>query len=191
MDGPEIITLKQAKARGLLYYYTGKPCKHGHIDWRIVSARACVTCHETRGAEHSRKFRETHTEKVKATWQRYYARNRAAVIERVHRRIRSLPVPRWYGELDDLVLEEARDLARMRAESTDMLWHIDHMIPIKARRARGLHCAENIQLIPALLNRRKKNKMMLTRRNEWLKYLRSVRIARARVLVRGKLWLRG
>lgn len=35
---------KSAKAAGETYYYTGKPCKHGHIAARQTSSGGCVTC---------------------------------------------------------------------------------------------------------------------------------------------------
>lgn len=37
------ISRQEALARGLQEYYTGKPCKHGHIDWRHISG-ACKEC---------------------------------------------------------------------------------------------------------------------------------------------------
>lgn len=39
----EIITRKQAKEQGLTHYFTGKPCKHGHVAKRLV-AGGCVEC---------------------------------------------------------------------------------------------------------------------------------------------------
>ena len=39
----EIITRQQAKEQGLARYFTGKPCKHGHIAERRISS-GCVEC---------------------------------------------------------------------------------------------------------------------------------------------------
>ena len=39
-----MISRPQAKAQGLLRYYTGKPCPHGHIAERYVSTWRCCTC---------------------------------------------------------------------------------------------------------------------------------------------------
>ena len=41
---PEIVTRKSAKAAGLKRYFTGKPCKHGHVDWRYVCDHSCAEC---------------------------------------------------------------------------------------------------------------------------------------------------
>lgn len=41
----EIVSRKAAKAAGLKYYFTGKPCKRGgHIDQRFVCSFCCKTC---------------------------------------------------------------------------------------------------------------------------------------------------
>lgn len=40
----DIISRKTAKAAGLKYYFTGKPCKRGHIDKRFVSSFWCMQC---------------------------------------------------------------------------------------------------------------------------------------------------
>lgn len=40
----EIITRKEAIAKSLKFYFTNKPCKHGHISKRYTSAGRCSTC---------------------------------------------------------------------------------------------------------------------------------------------------
>jgi 5-methylcytosine-specific restriction endonuclease McrA len=39
----EIIERAEARAQGLMYYFTGRPCKHGHIAKRLTSGN-CVEC---------------------------------------------------------------------------------------------------------------------------------------------------
>jgi hypothetical protein len=39
-----IITRKQALEQGLAHYFTGKPCKHGHVAERTTSHRNCLQC---------------------------------------------------------------------------------------------------------------------------------------------------
>lgn len=41
-------TAKDAKRLGHMYYYTGKPCKHGHIALRAARNQSCVECEEAR-----------------------------------------------------------------------------------------------------------------------------------------------
>lgn len=40
----EIITPKQAREGGLPFYFTGKPCKYGHVDQRHTSTNQCAAC---------------------------------------------------------------------------------------------------------------------------------------------------
>ena len=40
----QILKRAEAIALGLKWYFTGKPCKHGHIDLRQVSDKSCKTC---------------------------------------------------------------------------------------------------------------------------------------------------
>jgi len=40
----EIIARKDALAQGLKYYFTGKPCKNGHVSKRWSVHRTCVGC---------------------------------------------------------------------------------------------------------------------------------------------------
>lgn len=40
----EVITKEQAKKQGLINYFTGIPCKNGHISSRLVSDGSCKEC---------------------------------------------------------------------------------------------------------------------------------------------------
>lgn len=73
MCSVSLIDRKTAKANGLAYYFTGKPCKHGHIDLRRVDSCACKTCDVLRAKAHhkanplkanlaSKKWRESKPE---------------------------------------------------------------------------------------------------------------------------------
>jgi len=39
-----VVTRSEAKALGLVRYFTGEPCKSGHIDERNVSSGSCLAC---------------------------------------------------------------------------------------------------------------------------------------------------
>ncbi len=83
-------TRKTAKSIGATHYYTGKPCKHGHIALRKTKG-ACVECikiewqlsNEFR-AEYFKKYNKREdTKDRKNDW---YQANRAAVIDRAKTR---------------------------------------------------------------------------------------------------------
>lgn len=42
-----IISRKDARAQGLKRYFTGRPCKHGHISQRQTSSAACFACEKS------------------------------------------------------------------------------------------------------------------------------------------------
>lgn len=42
----EIIALAKAREQGLEYYYTGKPCKYGHVCQRSTKYKYCLKCNE-------------------------------------------------------------------------------------------------------------------------------------------------
>lgn len=75
----EIITRKEAKHKGLEWYYTGQPCKYGHFSERRVASGDCLECmrlrskHEydqTNGARHKRLYYENRDEKLEKQKQR-------------------------------------------------------------------------------------------------------------------------
>lgn len=78
------------------------------------------------------------------------------------------------GEWDDFVREEATDLCDARMRETGIPWEPDHMLPLRAKVVSGLNCGDNIQVIPAKLNRSKKNKMIYTERFQWIKDMETV-----------------
>lgn len=76
-----------AKAAGLTRYYTGKPCKNGHISDRDVSSHTCGECLRLRGAkwakenpdkrrEIDRAFRKKNAAKIAAAKKAWKAANR-------------------------------------------------------------------------------------------------------------------
>lgn len=83
-------TREEAKKTGSKYYFTGQPCKHGHIAARKTKG-TCVEClrvewakgNETR-ADYFRKYNQS--EAGKQAKQKYYAQNKDAVIARAQSR---------------------------------------------------------------------------------------------------------
>jgi 5-methylcytosine-specific restriction endonuclease McrA len=75
---------KAAKEAGLVRYFTGKPCKNGHIAERQVSNGVCVECsaliqskyrsvHYDKVLERNRKYRANNPEWTKEQNQKFYA----------------------------------------------------------------------------------------------------------------------
>ena len=76
----KIISYKFAKDKNLKRYFTGIPCKHGHIAERLTSNRCCLECQKI--AEKKYLKTEKGKEKKKLKQQRYVLRNLDAVRQR-------------------------------------------------------------------------------------------------------------
>ena len=67
---------------------------------------------------------------------------------------------RFTDELTEFVTKEAHALRRQRDRCTGISWHVDHIIPLAGKTARGLHIWSNLQVIPKLVNLAKGTKEM-------------------------------
>lgn len=177
----ETVSFSEAQARGLVRYFTGQPCPHGHVAERYVRDGFCCECKRLKRAAYTAERGAEENAKRAA----YYLEHRAAELARkerynVERReIRGMTrakrrasklqaIPHWRTELDDLVELEANDLAKRREKATGFRWHVDHMIPLRAKLACGLHVGANLQVIPAWVNLAKKNRLVLTVPGDWI-----------------------
>lgn len=83
-------TRKEAKAIGAKYYFTGEPCKHGHIALRKTKG-SCVECLKIEWKESNEKRRDYFSaynkqEAVKEKKHEWYEENRNEVIARAKTR---------------------------------------------------------------------------------------------------------
>jgi hypothetical protein len=80
----------EAKATGAAYYFTGEPCKHGHVAPRKTKG-ACTEClradWEKRNVARAEYFKQyNQTEIAREAKRKYYEKNRDAVIARAQAR---------------------------------------------------------------------------------------------------------
>jgi len=85
-----IISRKDAQAAGLKRYFTGVVCKNGHVDERLCSTGACLTCNRENGrlnynpektSERKKKDRAANPEKYRERKRRYCEENAEKVAE--------------------------------------------------------------------------------------------------------------
>lgn len=72
----EVISRKEAIEKGLKVYFTGKPCKYGHVAERYVSIGYCVECSRVREQrdkrkEYRKKYYKNNAEQKKE-WQKQW-----------------------------------------------------------------------------------------------------------------------
>ncbi|SAL03207.1 hypothetical protein AWB77_06736 [Caballeronia fortuita] len=195
-----VLDRRTALDRGLRHYFTGCQCVNGHLCERITSDRQCIQCKRARTRKwvvdnresvnarqrdkqlsryRSRSAEEKKADRAKRrTWissymAQYMRDNKERYVHYATRRraAKLRAIPAWYGELDEFVMEEAALLCRIRRELTGVIWHVDHMIPLRAKDACGLHWSANVQLLPGAINASKSNRMILTEPREWILHL--------------------
>ena len=166
-----IIKRFEAVALDLKHYFTGKPCKYGHIDTRSVLGRKCHACDR----ENKKQFRlqnpeilkkrkqvsyYKHIEKSLARRKRYVENNRGAVntLSTARKKHIKRATPKWVDKDHMWLIKEAYELAQLRTKQFGFSWHVDHIVPIQGELVSGLHVIENLQVIPAIENIKKKNK---------------------------------
>ena len=90
----QIITRQEAIAQGLKRYFTGKPCKHGHIVERQCSSGACFACAAARDkaryaanpekkTAQNKAYREANRDKVLARKKAWHEANRDSQLARL------------------------------------------------------------------------------------------------------------
>lgn len=110
---PKIVSRKEAKERGLKRYFSGIPCRHGHISERYVSSRGCVDCN------HNVREYDDEKENIEA---------RNALDSELHKEWLVMPV----------IAREARKKGELHY-FTGKKCHKGHIAP---RRTSGFNCIE-------------------------------------------------
>lgn len=145
-----------------------------HANREAIVERRRINREERNGEVRSarRAYVKRNKERFARYSSRYYRDNRDRFYaSNAKRRAREvLATPPWFSEWDAFVIEEAYAAARRRGEAMGIPWDVDHMIPLHAKIASGLHVAHNIQVIPAEVNRSKRNRMIYTEPGQWLDF---------------------
>ena len=156
----------EAKLAGKTRYFTGKPCKYGHIAERYVSTKTCVVCARKNVAEwykenlcrvlaYNAKWMAENPEKVKAHRRSHRARNPEKVFLLSMQRKRDLKerIPKWANR--EAIRQVYADAREFRAAGLDVC--VDHIIPIRGELVSGLHVENNLRVCLSSVNQLKSN----------------------------------
>lgn len=152
-------TITEAKRRKETYYFTGVPCKHGHLAPRFAVNRRCTECANKSNLERTKKdywvaygdegYKER---KRQAARIYYYKRKQYRHVENRRRLEKFAKVATEGGKkkLKRLKLE-----AQMLTIDTGIKHEVDHIIPLVHDQVCGLHVPDNVQVLTKAANRRK------------------------------------
>jgi uncharacterized protein YqeY len=148
----EIIQKNDAIKQGLKHYFTGEPCKRGHVSERFVSDRRCMKC----SCEDVKRRHLANYEKYREYGREYQKNNRGKMnAQTVKRReILRKRLPKW-ANIENIrhIYEEAV----RKSKETGLEYQVDHIVPLCGKTVSGLHVFENLQIILAKENRSKSN----------------------------------
>lgn len=155
----------QAKLAGDKHYFTGKPCKHGHIAPRIISCAGCTICHAARNfsqnrtdkaKEYAAQHRKDNKEKISLYQKKWVKENYGKVLEknaqrRAARVNRTLP---WLNNGHKFEIECIHKYASS-LRKIGLKYEVDHIVPLQGKLVSGLHTPWNMQVIGRFDNRSK------------------------------------
>jgi hypothetical protein len=152
-------TQAEALRQGVTYYFTGKPCKHGHLSERFAQNRNCRECLRIRNRNRTKKGYwadygdERYKEHKRKNASKYYhtrAHKRAVRQRRFFEKHSRVATNKGVTELRRLRLE-----AQLLSIDTGVKHEIDHIIPLIHPMVCGLTVPANCQILTKEANRRK------------------------------------
>jgi 5-methylcytosine-specific restriction endonuclease McrA len=175
-----IVEVGDARKQGLTTYFTGRPCKHGHIDLRLVSSFTCRTCSYAnvrvcgkRVPEEVRKQRyersKTYNKKPKTPEQRkidvikakqWAEKNpgRALLNKSLYKKQVKLATPKWLSEEHKEQMYTIYEVCQTVKRQLSVPHEVDHIVPLRGKIVCGLNVPWNLQILPKRINNTKSNR---------------------------------
>jgi hypothetical protein len=160
---------REAKALGLLYYNTGKPCRSGHLADRIVSKGICRQCaleHSKRPDQKIKRAAYAKTNKSLEQRARYRQTEQWREVNRIwSKRYRLSHLAQHVGHQittdfkrpanRHALAEHWPAMNALYAEAQAKGLTIDHVVPLRGATVSGLHVIWNLQMLTREENSRK------------------------------------
>jgi hypothetical protein len=178
-----------AKAAGQTTYFTGRPCKHGHIAQRITFNGGCVECCKRlqrqnldrrlavnpnlykdiyakdpeRQKQKTAIYRAKNPEKVRQSYltsmRKRKPQKAAAEMQRLASKLSA--TPKWLSKQELTWIQDYYFAARAHKESFGIVLSVDHIVPLRGKTVCGLHVPWNLCLRTKSDNSKKNNKLTL------------------------------
>lgn len=173
--------------RGDKRYFTGRPCKHGHLAERTTSNGCCVVCERkkynlwaeanqdrlkelwnksyAKNAEKRRleaaEYRVKNPDKVKEACRKSKAKNRAYHTYLESQRLEKIrqATPPWISKEQKEWIVDIYKCAKDIKECYETPTAVDHIIPIKGKNVCGLNVPWNMRVVTQSYNSQKSNNM--------------------------------
>ena len=143
-------TAAEARELGEKYYFTGKPCKYGHLSKRSVACRDCYECKDISRTEWDRTHPEQRRKRLIKAGRRQYALKPDLAHERAIKR-------RGLAQQATPLFADKEEIRSIYLLSRGLGMHVDHIIPINHPLVCGLHVPANLQLLSPTENLSKGN----------------------------------
>ncbi len=139
------INRKQALLEGKKTYISVTPCKHCGSFEKFTSSYSCYSCGMKRGLEKLNDKELMHQYKTRS-------KNNAKTYRYRARKKNQMP-----GDVDHEKIKLFYVQAEKLTEETGVMHHVDHIIPLSKG---GLHHQDNLQVLTAIDNIKKGNKIL-------------------------------
>lgn len=180
---------KDAKEQGAKYYFTGEPCKYGHIALRKTKG-TCVECLKMEWSQSNAKRKlQPKSEAAKEAGRRYYEKNRELVkakaasrpaevrskynrkhkeqhkeyynvLTSLRKRRHKQATPIWLNTKQKQDIKNLYMQAVTLTKITGERYVVDHIVPLINPEVCGLHVPWNLRVITQEENLKKSNKLM-------------------------------
>jgi len=167
------VSRRKAQLSGSTYYFTSKQCKNGHISARQTNNGTCIDCNRCYANNHYERntdsrilsvsqYRDLNPTKAKKWAKQSYKNNKPAYFARSRlRQTRQLQrTPSWLSNEQLLEIQNFYKERDRLTDTTGIVHHVDHIIPLRGSNVSGLHVPWNLRVIPYYENLSKGNKLI-------------------------------
>ena len=183
-------TRKEAQETKATHYFTGLPCKHGHvalrktkgtcmdclkIEWGETNAKRALLPKSEASKKAGKKYYENNKEVVKLralsrtpediikyrkTWK--VANPELVIANSKHRRTKhKQATPKWLTQEHKAQIKQFYLDAMLVSKVTGVPYAVDHIVPLRGEFVSGLHVPWNLAVITREENSKKSNKINL------------------------------